>query len=257
MKYWIRRTLDEQEKLRAKTEEELEIQLKKYYQNALKQVMKRYALTYEKFTNAETVTPNTLYTLDRYWGMQKEIVEVLTALGDKSVKAMERSFNKEYKQTFEAIKIPEHTYNGKPSTEGAKAAIDSIWCADGKHFSQRIWKNTNLLIQELNEGLVNISITGSGTDEFTRYLMERFNVSYNRAKAVVVTEMTHIQTQATKDRYEGYGLTEYEFLDTEDKKTCEKCKALDGKRFKLSELQEGINAPSIHPMCRCTIIPVI
>lgn len=35
MKYWIRRTLDEQEKLRAKTEEELEIQLKKYYQNAL------------------------------------------------------------------------------------------------------------------------------------------------------------------------------------------------------------------------------
>ena len=48
MKYWIRRTLDEQETLRAKTEEELEIQLKKYYQNALKQVMKRYALTYEK-----------------------------------------------------------------------------------------------------------------------------------------------------------------------------------------------------------------
>ena len=66
--------------------------------------------------------------------------------------------------------------------------------------------------------------------------MERFGVSYNRANAVVVTEMTHIQTQATKDRYEGYGLTEYEFLYTEDEKTCERCKALSGKRFKISEM---------------------
>ena len=114
-----------------------------------------------------------------------------------------------------------------------------------------------MLLQELNEGIVNIAVTGKGTKELTKFLMDRFNVSYNRAKTIVVTEMTHVQTQAAKDRYEGYGVKEFEFLDTEDAKTCDLCSSLNGKRFKLSELKEGINAPSIHPNCRCVIIPVI
>lgn len=261
MKYWQKRILDEQNKLRNQTEKELELQLLKYYQSALKHAMNSYTQTYNKYLELKLknkdITPNTLYTLDRYWQMQSELSGLLVSLGDKSVKAMTKSFEREYKQTFNSIEIPEHTYNGRPSVEGAKAAIESIWCADGKHFSQRIWGNTQQLAQELNEGLVNIAITGKGTSELTKFLMDKFNVSYNRAKAVVVTEMTHIQTRAAKDRYEGYGITEYEFLDTEDAKTCAKCKALDGKKFKLSELQEGVNAPSLHTNCRCTIIPVI
>lgn len=261
MKYWIRRTLDEQEKLRTKEEYQLQLQLKKYYQNALRQTINSYKATYaeylEKKMNNKTITPNTLYTLDSYWQMQKEISKLLYSLGDRTIIGMSNSFEREYKQTFNSIQIPNHSYNGTPSKDGAKAAVKTIWCSDGKHFSERVWNNTTMLLQELNEGLVNAAITGKGTKELTQTLMERFGVSYNRAKSVVVTEMTHIQTQATKDRYEGYGLTEYEFLDTEDEKTCEICKALDGKRFKLSELQEGVNAPSIHPMCRCVITPVI
>lgn len=251
MQYWIKRTLDEQNKLRNYNEYQVQMQLRKYYQQALKHAMNSYTATYNKYLelklNNQNITPNTLYTLERYWQMQQELSELLYSLGDKSISAMEKSFTREYQQSFKAIKIPEHTYNGKPSIEGAKAAIETIWCADGKHFSQRVWNNMSQLVQELNEGLVNIAVTGKGTKEFTKYLMERFNVSYNRAKAVVVTEMTHIQTQAAKDRYEGYGIEEFEFLDTEDEKTCDKCSALNGKRFKLSELQEGINAPSLHP----------
>lgn len=170
---------------------------------------------------------------------------------------MTDSFEREYKGSFNAIKIPNRAYNGIPAKEGARSAVNTIWCSDGKHFSQRIWTNTSMLLQELNEGIVNIAVTGKGTKELTKFLMDRFNVSYNRAKTVVVTEMTHVQTQAAKDRYEGYGVKEFEFLDTEDSKTCDLCSSLNGKRFKLSELKEGINAPSIHPNCRCVIIPVI
>ena len=261
MQYWIKRTFDEQNKLRTYNEYQLNKQLKKYYQNALKLAINSYIATYTKYLelkeNNQYITPNTLYTLDRYWQMQKELSELLYSLGDKSITAMTNSFEREYKQTYKTIVIPEHSYTGKPAIEGAEAAVKTIWCADGKHFSDRVWNNTSKLTQELNEGLVNIAITGKGTKELTQFLMERFNVSYNRAKSVVVTEMTHIQTQAAKDRYEGYGIEEFEFLDTEDEKTCDKCSALNGKRFKLSELKEGINAPSLHPNCRCCIIPVV
>lgn len=37
-------------------------------------------------------------------------------------------------------------------------------------------------------------------------------------------------------------------------RTCKVCGGLDGKRFKLSEKQEGVNFPPVHPNCRCTTI---
>jgi NAD+--asparagine ADP-ribosyltransferase len=36
---------------------------------------------------------------------------------------------------------------------------------------------------------------------------------------------------------------------------CEHCAGLDGKRFKVSEMEIGKNAPPLHPNCRCSIAP--
>lgn len=87
--------------------------------------------------------------------------------------------------------------------------------------------------------------------------MERFDVSYSQADMLVRTEMAHIQTQASVDRYKDAGLTRYEFLADTDEKTCSVCKALDGKVFSFAEAQVGVNMPPIHPRDRCSIIPVV
>jgi len=36
---------------------------------------------------------------------------------------------------------------------------------------------------------------------------------------------------------------------------CERCAALDGKHFKVSEMEIGKNAPPLHPNCRCSTAP--
>jgi hypothetical protein len=36
---------------------------------------------------------------------------------------------------------------------------------------------------------------------------------------------------------------------------CEHCSDLNGKRFKVSEMEIGKNAPPLHPNCRCSIAP--
>jgi hypothetical protein len=36
---------------------------------------------------------------------------------------------------------------------------------------------------------------------------------------------------------------------------CEHCSDLDGKHFKVSEMEIGKNAPPLHPNCRCSIAP--
>ena len=54
--------------------------------------------------------------------------------------------------------------------------------------------------------------------------------------------------------YKTAGIEKYQILTAIDDRTCEECKKLDGKIFKVSEAKSGINVPPFHPGCRCTTI---
>ena len=137
--------------------------------------------------------------------------------------------------------------------------INTSWLPDGKNFSDRVWDNTAKLTETLNEQLVHCVITGKKTTELKKLLQERFNVSYNQANTLVRTEIAHIQTQAAAQRYKDYGLEYYEFLGREGDSCGHEpdCHDLNGKKFLLTEMKVGENAPPIHPNCRCCIIPVV
>lgn len=70
------------------------------------------------------------------------------------------------------------------------------------------------------------------------------------------TESDTAQAEASFDVYEEAGVDAYKFNAMLDDKTCDKCKALDGRVFLLSEKEPGVNFPRIHPRCRCYIDPV-
>ena len=174
-------------------------------------------------------------------------------------KAFGRMFSGEtmFLNVYEALAIPGDENFARIDTQAAQQAINRIWVADGKSWSQRIWSNTELLKQTLNEQLLHCVVTGKKTTELKKLLQERFGVSYSRAATLVRTETCHIQTEAAKQRYENYGIQQYEFLADTDEKTCSVCGQLDGKRFYFTEMQPGVNAPPMHPNDRCAIIPVI
>lgn len=66
-----------------------------------------------------------------------------------------------------------------------------------------------------------------------------------------------IQMRDTLKSYKKMGIEYYEFFADADKKTCKKCKSLDGKKFKVSKAKIGVNAPPLHDGCRCCILPVV
>lgn len=260
MNYWAKRLIDEQNKISDRTIAEAQAQLRKYYLTASKTIIKEFELLYEKVLRAiaegKEVTPAWLYTMDKYWELQAQLKSTLTSLGDKENKLLSKKFEKEYKDIYNSIPLK----SDKMFTtlgETAKSIVSRPWTSDGIHFSQRIWKNTEKLVETLNEELVNCVITGKKTTQLKKRLMERFDVSYSQADMLVRTEMAHIQTQASVDRYKDAGLTRYEFLADTDEKTCSVCKALDGKVFSFAEAQVGVNMPPIHPRDRCSIIPVV
>lgn len=187
----------------------------------------------------------------------KQLSTKLTTLGEQQAKELSNRFERQWKDIYNSISIPSETAYNTMSEESARQMINQVWCADGKTWSQRVWNNTDRLREELNDELIKTVIVGKDTRYLKQKLTERFSVSNYRANTLVRTEMAHIQTQAAAQRYKDYEIEYYEFLADADERTCRQCGALDGKKFKLSEMKVGVNCPPMHPNDRCCIVPVI
>ena len=265
--YWRDRMLNAQKQWSDKTIDEVNEQLKKYYQKAMSSTISDFEVVYDKVLatveEGKQVTPADLYKLDKYYKMQAQLKDRLQKLGDKQCAAMSDAFEREYKHIYTALTIDSegHAVKAFVSDKGfstineqnAKYVASQVWCADGKTWSQRVWGSVDDLQQTLNDSLINCVVGGKKTTELKKLLMERFNVSYHRAETLTRTEIAHIETQAAKDRYKDYGIKKVEILADPDSRTCDICAKLDKKQYNVDD---KIPIPA-HPNCRCCIVPVI
>lgn len=260
MTYWSERIVDAQEKLTNQSIIKIQKQLRKYYKNCWKSVEADFEALFEaaqaKIAAGQTVTMNDIYKMDRYWQIQAKLKEQLKALGDKEIAVMDKNFEKQWKAIYGAA-LPKDMMFNEISVAAANSAINTIWCADGKHFSARVWKKNEQLVNMLNDELVNCVVTGKKTSELKHNLMEQFNVSYRQADRIVRTESAHIQTQASQQRYKDAGITHYKFMGRHEHDANCDCGMLDGQIFAFEEAMVGVNMPPMHPNCRCAIAPFI
>lgn len=136
-----------------------------------------------------------------------------------------------------------------------RKALEHCWAMDGKTFSDRIWQNKTTLVNELNTILTQSIIRGENPGNYIMALAKKMNTSRANTSRLIYTESAFIAAQADKDCYKDLGIEEFEFLATLDSHTSEICREMDGKHFKMSEYQIGVNAPPLHPHCRSTTCP--
>ncbi len=79
--------------------------------------------------------------------------------------------------------------------------------------------------------------TGKGAE----YCMER----------LMRTELARVQTAAQQQSFEANDFEEYTFHTNTG--CCDICAKLDGKHFKVKDMQPGLNAAPMHPNCRCSV----
>lgn len=257
MSYWADRLAASQLKVSTKTQKQIDTQMRKYYKGAAQKVMADFEATLDKL--AATVeagrepTPADLYKLDTYWQMQAQMRKELQKLGERQVALLTKNFERQFFEIYYSISLQGESAFNTVNVEGARQMINQIWAADGKSWSARIWENTDQLMETLNEQLIYCVAAGKNSSALKNLLQERFNVSYSKADALVRTELSNIQTQAAKKRYEDYGIQYVEILADEDERRCEICGKLHEKRYPIGA---AIPIPA-HPRCRCCIIPVI
>ena len=257
MNYWQERMANAQNAISTKTTKQIEKQLRKYYAAAAKRTIEDFESTYNKLlaqkAEGKDITQADLYRLDKYWEVQGQLRQRLQKLGEKKISLLTKYFELDFFDIYHSIAIPGLKAFNTIDNKIVNQLINSVWIADGRTFSQRVWNNIDRLVETLNEQLIYTVVTGKKTSELKNLLQERFNISYRRADTLVRTELAHIQTEAAKKRYEDYGIQYIEVLVDADDRTCDECKALIGKKFPIHA------APPlpVHPNDRCTIIPVI
>ena len=256
-KYWADRQKAAQDALTDKSIKDVEKQMVKYYERTMKSVITEFEATYLHILNAAAdgrePTPADLYKLDRYWEMQGRLRDELQVLGDKQIHLLSNKFEKHFFSIYDSISIKSAKAFSTISTEAAKQLINTIWVADGKTWSQRVWDNIKLLTETLNEELVSCVVSGKPTRELKEKLMERFGVSYSQANAIARTEMAHIQTQAARQRYQDYGIKEVMVWADKDERRCKECGKLHTKKYPVG----AVMPVPVHPNCRCCIVPVL
>lgn len=257
MSYWENRLARAQDAITQKNLKQIEKQLAKYYATTAKKVIKDFENTYNKVLKAveegKQITPADLYKLDSYWRMQGQLRQELQKLGEKQVVALTKTFELNFFEVYYSLTIEGMEAFSTIDSAMAQQMINSIWVADNKTYSQRIWENTERLMETLNEELINIVVAGKKTTDLKNKLQERFGVSYRRADMLARTELCHIQTEAAKQRYKDYGIEYVEVLVDEDARTCDLCKELIGKKFPVN----GVMPLPVHPNERCCLVPVI
>lgn len=257
MSYWKDRWQASQALIAKRGQREAAKRIKKYYQKLSQQIISEYESLYNeilvKKAAGENISPATLYQLDKYWQMQQQVREKCRAVGAKLNNQFGALFESIYKTSYNSIKLDGLVAFNTIDDGAISQIINSVWAADGKVWSERIWNNMTLLQSSLEEGLLECVVTGKKTSDLKKVLQERFSVSYNRADTLVRTEMAHIQTEAAKQRYSDYGLEQVEIWADPDERTCKVCGELHKKKYPV-----GAKVPiPAHPRCRCCIVPVI
>lgn len=255
--YWAKRVARAQDKLSDKNIKQVEKQLAKYYADTMEGVIKEFEATYEKLQNTmeagRAPTPADLYKLDKYWKLQGQMRLKLEKLGNRQAVLMSKAFETNYFEVYYSFALQGKQTFSTLDEAAVHQMINSIWCADGKNWSSRIWGNTERLQQALNDKLIECVAAGKKTTELKKLLQEQFGVSYNRADALVRTEMAHIQTQAAQQRYKDYGIKQVEVFVDEDERTCPICAKHEGERYNVND---KMPVP-FHTRCRCCMVPVI
>ncbi len=125
----------------------------------------------------------------------------------------------------------------------------------GANFSERIWGNLEALKADLDKLLIRGITQGRNPRELARELRNIFDSSKYEAERLMRTETARVQISVQEKSYKEYGIDEFEYIA--EPSACDSCKPLNGKIFKTKDMIVALNAPPMHPNCRCSTAPYV
>lgn len=197
--------------------------------------------------------------LTRSRGLFEQIGEQIKALGQKEQITFRQGLSNIYTDQFlrqvydlgQSITVKAN-FN-RLNQALIQKTLDYPW--SGAMFSDRLWQDKERLGRNLRVGLTQSMILGEGIPQITDRINKSIDTARYNAERVARTETKRVTYCAHDDVYKDTGVEElkYRCANGGDSRTCQYCRADNGKVFKRRE------EPTLprHPNCRCVYIPVV
>ena len=122
----------------------------------------------------------------------------------------------------------------------------------GKHYSERVWGNSDVLASKLEEVITSGLMRGKNSKKMATELADLSDYGKMAAERLVRTETTYVTNMAELESYKELDIDKYIFVATLDLRTSPMCREKDGKIIEVSKGIPGENLPPLHPWCRST-----
>lgn len=197
--------------------------------------------------------------LIRSRGLFEQIGEQIKALGQKEQITFRQGLSNIYTDQFlrqvydlgQSITVKANFNRLNPAL--IQKTLDYPW--SGAMFSDRLWQDKERLGRNLRVGLTQSMILGEGIPQITDRINKGIDTARYNAERVARTETKRVTYCAHDDVYKDTEVEElrYRCANGGDSRTCQYCRADNGKVFKRGE------EPTLprHPNCRCVYIPVV
>ena len=143
-----------------------------------------------------------------------------------------------------------------PSRSQLEILAKSVLLSDvsGATFSDRIWANQNELRNNINQTIERALIRGEhprkAAASIKRLVRDEYGMKKRAADRILVTETSRAQIIAQRESYKDAQVNDYIYLA--EPSACDVCSELDDKVFKVKDMAIGVNAPFMHPWCKCS-----
>ena len=215
------------------------------------------AISYELYALTEkmqTATPSLsdMHKYNRLNGLRNNIENIIRELGENVEKFGKENMMEGFKDIYSnvMVQLGKLEFDEVPK-KVMEEMLNRPW--QGGTFSERLWKNTQVLAMNLNEIITNGLTQGKTVTEMAIQLSNTMNTSFNISHRLIRTETMHYLNESAFKGYEDAGCEEVELWAAEDERTCEICGAKHGTKYKIKDRP----ILPLHANCRCTYLPVV
>lgn len=200
--------------------------------------------------NSELELYNLKMKINRLELLQYRLDLEMVALGDAEHKLTERFLNDEYVKEIENQSglLGQSVLSAEQVTQTVQTILNTSF--KGVTWSNRIWQRQDALREIVARMAEDYLLKGKNPTTMIAKIRKEFRVSASEAKRLAVTEGARVATEAQRQSYKSNGYDEYEFIA--EPTACDICKALNGKIFKVKDMEPGENAAPMHPHCHCS-----
>lgn len=214
---------------------------------AFEEKAKRYVAEkdFSAKANAELALYNLKMKTSRLELLQYQMDLEMLALTNGEHKLTQKFLSEEYIRELEAQAglLGRSVLSASQIAQVAQTTINTPF--KGAVWSDKIWQRQSALREIVARMTEDYLLKGRNPTGMINQLRKEFDVSASQAKRLAVTEGARVATEAQKQAYIANGYDEYEFIA--EPSACGICKPLDGKIFKVKNMEPGLNASPVHP----------